>query len=238
MILTPNALVMYAKIPEPGKVKTRLTKGENALSEDEAVNIYRAVLSDLIAQFSKSPNYDFFICPKAEMWRLRKEVEGDYFLLEDQGKGDLGDSIYKTFRWLIEREYAHVCIISSDAPFLSTGLLDMAFKALESDSSFVLGPDHSGGCYLIGANEPYPVFCDIAWSHGEDFNILKNRINGNKIPLSILPVCHDLDTVKDLAYAYDIINKNPGSFKKTIPQTYEYIKMFHVKHPNLFKKPL
>jgi glycosyltransferase A (GT-A) superfamily protein (DUF2064 family) len=225
---------MYAKIPEPGQVKTRLTKGENSLSNDEAADLYRAMLTDLVAQFSISLSYDFFICPKGEMWRLRKEIKGDYFLLEDEGKGDLGDSIYKSFIWLIEREYTHICIIGSDSPFLTIELVDKAFKALENGSPFVLGPDHGGGCYLIGANQPYPIFCDIPWSQGKDFSILKDRLDSSMIPLSVLPVTQDLDIAKDLITAYDIITKNPESFKKRMPRTYKYIEMFHMKHPSFF----
>ena len=226
-----RALVLYAKIPKAGEVKTRLTQGDHALSSQEAADLYRALLSDSITKFIAHNNdYHFFICVKKERDLFSSLFPGKYELLDDKGDGDLGRSMFMTTKRLIMRGYLAVCIIGSDIPFLNHNMVLQAFQYIENGYQVVLGPDHSGGCYLIGSRAPYPIFEQIEWSQGKDYKIIIERLNENNIQHQVLPIEMDIDTVEDFHQISKEIHSNKSTLYDEIPQTVQFINMFHVKH--------
>ncbi|MCG8649566.1 MAG: hypothetical protein MI861_07025, partial [Pirellulales bacterium] len=50
-----NRLIIFAKFPEPGKVKTRLARD---LGDERAAEIYSALAKDIISRTAKSPAYE------------------------------------------------------------------------------------------------------------------------------------------------------------------------------------
>ncbi|MDH5680312.1 MAG: DUF2064 domain-containing protein, partial [Spirochaetota bacterium] len=176
-----NALVLYAKYPRPGEVKTRLSQGASGLTAIEASNLYLAILKDLFLTINNPDNpFKLYICALSHETAFRESF-GQYLqFLPDEGDGDLGLSLYRTFQIMKQRDYKKVIIMGSDLPLITTQDLIHGFRQLETQS-FVLGPDQSGGCYVIGARDAYPLFHEIPWSEGRDFHILKNRVLSQSI---------------------------------------------------------
>jgi len=90
-------------------------------------------------------------------------------------------------------------IIGSDCPELKIRHIQSAFEAL-NDEDVVIGPSFDGGYYLIGMKRVHKIlFNDIVWSSSAVFDVSQERLNENKISLSILEKLHDLDNADDLA---------------------------------------
>ncbi|MDH4128092.1 MAG: DUF2064 domain-containing protein [Spirochaetota bacterium] len=229
-MIKKNALVLYAKKPEVGKVKTRLTQGINQLTPEMASALYSAILEDLIILFSNSSqasNYDFFICPKGDSKDFKETFDYKYTIINDTGDGNLGTSMYNTFSFLFNQNYHNVCIIGSDIPFLNENSIENTFNKLDSAFDFVIGGDQSGGCYLIAAKKLYDIFNNITWSQGMDFKILTDRARNNKINTAILPEEIDIDNFDDLIKVNEKINQDSINYKVKMKNTFNFL--FHVK---------
>lgn len=193
-----KALIVFAKRPVPGRVKTRLSP---PLSPGEAAELYRCMLEDVLAK-------------TARLARLRKYLfyeggvdAGRYFAgtvrgmtcLPQQGN-DLGERMANAFRHVFAEGCEAAAVIGTDSPDLPLEFVREAFRLLESDqTATVLGPSEDGGYYLLGMREMYPeLFRDILWSSA---NVLKEslrRAEHSGITVSLLPPWHDVDTAEDL----------------------------------------
>jgi len=192
-----SCLLFYVKWPEPGKVKTRLSKH---LGGDVAVELYRCFVRDMLNAIRKT-ELQLIICysPSESETQFRDWLGEDYTYVP-QRNGDLGDRLHHSFLEAFSSGFEEVCVVGSDVPTLPSRILHEAFQSLrESDS--VLGPSGDGGYYLIGfrAKSYIPeVFQSIPWSTSLVFaathKILIQR--GNSV--AILEEVSDIDTSDDL----------------------------------------
>jgi uncharacterized protein len=195
-------LVVMAKAPEPGRVKTRLIPG---CSPGEAAELYRCFLQDRIMTITTLRGIDPAIA------YTPAEAGGIFALLTRNGidlfcqKGrDLGERLKNIFLEKLAGGYDAVSVIDSDTPDLPPGIVQESFKRLTSSQiDVVYGPCHDGGYYLVGMRQPYPeLFDDIPWSTGR---VLSNTLEkAQKIGLktNLLPWWNDLDTFEDLVLFY------------------------------------
>jgi uncharacterized protein len=161
-----KALLIFAKHPLPGKVKTRLVP---LLSPEEAANLYQCMLADVLAMAAKLPG--LFLC------LFYEETEGahEYFTgiapgitsLPQRGK-DLGEKMAEAFRVVFAMGNRAVVVIGTDAPDLPSSYIEEAFGRLESGKGeAVFGPCEDGGYYLLGITRLHSaLFRDIPWSSG------------------------------------------------------------------------
>ena len=95
--------------------------------------------------------------------------------------------------------FADVVVVGRDCPALTPADVDDAFAALAAGAPLVLGPDHAGGCWLIGlpAREAPRLLAGVTWQRGRDFAALLAR--GLAVgPVRVLARKHDLDSLRDL----------------------------------------
>lgn len=134
-------------------------------------------------------------------WDQLPEIPNSFFGKEyvhkTQSDGDLGEKMASAFREeLTEKNYTTL-IIGTDCPFVTNGILEKAYLALES-SDFVLGPAKDGGYYLLGMREFHPsVFTGIPWSTEAVLSLTINRIKELNLSYSLLEELNDVDTVED-----------------------------------------
>lgn len=92
--------------------------------------------------------------------------------------------------------YGKIVIVGTDCPSLTAEDIATAFQLLDH-KRLVLGPDHRGGCYLIGLHREDRVqLAGIRWHKNTDFCELLRRYEKNTT--AQLPVKIDLDTLEDL----------------------------------------
>ena len=153
-----NALIIFIKNPQLGKVKTRLAK---TVGNEKALEIYLELSKitrencqmslrgarQLRGQSDIQP-YVFY----SDFINTNDDWSNDIFKKAVQSGEDLGDRMSNAFLFILQN-HAKACIIGSDCPTLSVAILESAFEALDNHD-FVVGPSTDGGYYLLGMNAP------------------------------------------------------------------------------------
>lgn len=180
-------LSIFARLPVPGKVKTRLIP---AVGEEGAARIYARLLAQTV-EVAKESGLDFELRVTGGEIMAFHELFGDDTVVVDQGEGDLGAKM--------ARVKAPALLIGSDCPGVTAPLLQAAAGALD-DRRVVLGPANDGGYYLIGFSEPVPfLFEDMEWSTPRVLPETLARLATHGVGPAILPELADIDTAEDLA---------------------------------------
>lgn len=187
-------VVVFARAPEPGAVKTRLTA---FLRAAEAADLHRALLLDTVeAAESSGAEVAIAFTPQA----ARRELErllGRHRRLLPQGPGDLGRRLAYGFERLCDGRRP-VLAVGSDCPGLSPARIREAAEAL-GRADVVLGPAADGGYYLIGSVQPRPdLFEGVAWGTGRVLEATMEAIGAAGLRARLLPAERDLDTPEDL----------------------------------------
>lgn len=92
--------------------------------------------------------------------------------------------------------YEKIVIVGGDCPDLNAGDVDQAFRLLQG-KRLALGPDHRGGCYLIGLHtQDRDCLKNICWQRNTDFEELVSRFGAENA--GCLSVKIDLDDFADL----------------------------------------
>ncbi len=192
-----SALIVFAKAPIEGYVKTRLCP---PLTPDEAASLHGSLVLDLLERCqalkgcdrmlagSPTPDHPFFGAMKTRFNIPICEQVGD----------DLGARMSHAFQSALGTSYQSAVIIGTDIPGITAQLISTALKALE-DHDVVLGPTEDGGYYLIGLRSPTPkLFENIAWSTDAVFAQTQEKANAMGLSVKVLPMLRDLDTIEDL----------------------------------------
>lgn len=188
-----NQLIIFAKNPVLGKVKTRLAA---TLGNEKALEVYKELLAhtcDISSKVNaqKVVFYSDFI-EKDDLWG-----KADFDQAIQNGE-DLGKRMSNAFKEVFNTFDGKVIIIGTDCKELSTEIIDQAFNALEF-VDIVLGPALDGGYYLIGMkslNEN--LFENIAWSTSTVLEQTVGQINTRKLSFLLLKALSDIDTEEDL----------------------------------------
>jgi len=192
-----NALVVFARDPVVGQVKTRLNP---FLDLQTTCDLYTCFLSDSLDKVCAVKSADCFvgIYPSSisgYFERLDPSLSINIFVQE--GK-DLGDRMKNAFSARFADGYEDVVIIGADSPSLPLAYIEQAFA---SKKDVVLGPSMDGGYYLIGMRKKITnLFDGIAW--GSD-RVLKDtycKLESSDVSLELLPVWYDVDRSDDLIF--------------------------------------
>ena len=190
-------IVVFARWPEPGRVKTRLVP---PLTPVEACDLHRALVAAALAAAAGAPASTRTIAwadaPAAPAAPAGVAIPSG-FAVRDQGHGDLGARLERVFADLLAAPGARVVVVGADCPDLGALQITRAFAALASHD-LVLGPARDGGYYLIGLARPEPrLFHGIEW--GTDRVLAQTLERAAGLTVARLEVLDDLDTPADLA---------------------------------------
>ncbi len=191
-----NLIVVVAKAPQVGKVKTRLCP---PLTPAQAALLYTGFLLDTVALALQVPEVEVkAVCPSsqdaAELRNLLPESVG-YIVQREAG---LSAALTEAFEVGLALGYSKVLCISSDNPTLPVQYLEKALNVLEANE-LALGPTEDGGYYLIGAKQVYPfLFQEMIWSTDKVLAETMTRAEQLKLRVQILPAWYDLDTIQEL----------------------------------------
>jgi len=196
---SPPALLVFAKEPIAGKVKTRLAQ---AIGVEAAARVYRDLLATTLAHGHAA--WRSRIVDHLELWCAS---DGDIPFLRGigiafgamrylQSEGDLGQRMAHAMRDAFTRASA-VIVIGSDCPLLQPSRLAEAAAALRTHDS-VLVPAEDGGYVLVGARRELP-FANVRWSTQ---HALADTVRGfahAAISHALLAPCWDVDDAHGLA---------------------------------------
>jgi len=193
-----NALVLFAKDPVLGKVKTRL---EPFLDQAVILELYRAFLADSLEKICSVAGVDRFVevSPDARSgYFARWQADPRISQIRPQTGRDLGDKMKNAFRACFQAGYERVAIIGSDSPSLPRSYIEQAFNMKEG---LTLGPSTDGGYYLIAmAGEAVEVFEGVPWGGGRVLAETLVRARACGAVLSLLPAWYDVDWPEELRF--------------------------------------
>jgi len=216
-------LVVMAKAPVPGKVKTRLLPHFTA---DEAVDLYRCFLRDRIRTISTLKGVDLAIAftPVDARDMFIPYCQSGISLFSQKG-ADLGERLNNIFVEKLAGGYDAVSIIDSDTPDLPQSTIQESFKRLlANQTDVVFGPCHDGGYYLVGMRKPHPqLFDDIAWSTATVLSATLERAKRLGVKTELLPWWNDLDTFEDLLVFYNKYKNKRSSRPWSGEKTFLYL---------------
>ena len=192
------ALIVLAKAPIPGQVKTRLIP---VLSADQAADLAADLLKETIklAGQLKGVSCKIAISPSDQLDSVRKLLSTELTIIP-QPKGDLGERLAQLFEASFSEGAGGVIVLGADHPGLPLSYLEEAATALQGrKEQVVLGPTKDGGYYLVGLTEPAPkLFEEIPWSTSQVFEQTLQRAEKLGLSVKQLPSWFDLDRPEDL----------------------------------------
>ena len=201
--LTPHAaLVIFAKAPIPGEVKTRLCP---PLTPDEAATLHGSFVLDMLERTKLAvaklqlPFHRYLVCaPSSELvfFKIMEERQGVRLL--DQVGEDLGQRMHRAFVDLFAKGYTQVILVGTDVPTLPLSIYQEALAML-SRSDVVLGPALDGGYYLIGLKQPREqLFTGVPWSTDQVLAVTQQKAKTLGLSVSLTTTWRDVDTITDL----------------------------------------
>lgn len=196
------ALVIFAKAPIPGEVKTRLCP---PLTPDEAATLHGSFVLDMLERSKtavaklKLPLDRYLACmPSSTLvfFKIMEERQG--VKLVDQVGDDLGTRMQHTFETMFAKQYQRVFLVGTDVPSLPLDHYAQALALLETND-LVLGPALDGGYYLIGLKRTVPdLFVGIPWSTDRVLEMTREKATTLGLKTALLPPWRDVDTIDDL----------------------------------------
>ncbi len=185
-----NALIIFARKPEEGKVKTRLAK---TIGNEKTLQIYIKLLQHTRSVAKQIPCDSFVF--------LTEPTDDNFwegFFCEQQQGDTLGDKMKYAFEMLFTKGYEQCIIIGSDCPGLEKEIVEEAFLSfLENDVT--IGPAKDGGYYLLGMKKLInPLFQDKDWSTESVFTQTMEDVETLQLTYKLLPVLNDVDEEKDV----------------------------------------
>lgn len=196
---TPQLVVM-AKAPRLGAVKTRLAKGIGAV---EATRFYRRTSLDLLRRLGPDPRWRTLIALAPDRAVHERGVWPGEAPRLGQGPGDLGARMGRLMRDLPP---GPVVIVGSDIPGIARAHIAQAFGALGS-SDAVFGPAHDGGYWLVGLKRiprVADIFGDVRWSSEHALADTLENVARAGFAVATLETLADVDTAEDYARRREI----------------------------------
>lgn len=186
------ALIIFARRPVEGKVKTRLAK---TIGSSEALSVYRQLLN-YTHSVLLTVDADRFVYYSDEIDEKDHWLNRHYFK-RLQAEGDLGDKMKQAFDELFQMGYQKVIILGTDCPELESQHIQNAINELE-EKDVVIGPAKDGGYYLLGKKKMIAdLFSNKLWSTDQVFNQTLSDLERLNISYSLLSTLTDIDEEAD-----------------------------------------
>jgi len=206
------SLLLFARAPVEGKVKTRLVP---PLTLSAALRLYRAFLEDA-ARIYRAP----------ALWESVLEAEPDpshpeFHRLftppwrhEAQTPGDLGARLEGAFRRAFKRGARAAVAVGSDHPALPRVRIEESFRHLSKGKGATLIPADDGGYCAVGLSagaSVSDVFRDIPWSTESTLRVTHERMREAGLSVAILSPSYDVDQPEDLAKLRDDLSSRDAA---------------------------
>ncbi|MEO6488536.1 MAG: TIGR04282 family arsenosugar biosynthesis glycosyltransferase [Ferruginibacter sp.] len=188
-----QALIIFAKNPEPGKVKTRLAA---TIGNEAALIIYNKLLHHTVS-VTKYLAVDKFVfysdhLDQDDIWNKK------HYYKEIQQGNNLGQKMENALASTFQKGYDEIVIIGTDCPGVNAGIIMNSFSFLQSHD-VAIGPAEDGGYYLLGMKEMHRnLFEGIQWSTKTVFSTTISKCVALQLSYSVLPLLKDIDEEKDL----------------------------------------
>jgi rSAM/selenodomain-associated transferase 1 len=184
----PPLIVVFAKAPRPGFVKTRL-----GLDPTAAASLYTEFVKctlEIVYRFRAEADLELSFDLPCEAWTefpIRRTVQHD---------GDLGAKLFAALECGLAGGHPKVVILGSDSPTLP---VDHIRWLLECEADAALGPTLDGGYYGIGCRRIRPTMFDgVRWSSGDALRDTVASAEACGLSCAVGPAWFDVDRPEDV----------------------------------------
>ena len=193
-----NAIIVFARLPVKGRVKTRLAK---ELGIDVATSFYKVCAEHTFKEILKFDSTEvvpfLFFSEESEIDEMRNWTKNKFRYYSQKGH-DLGERMSNAFNTIFDAGYRNVILVGTDAPGISAELITDAFSQLK-DYNCVIGPSEDGGYYLMGLKQKlFYLFNEMEWSTNAVFSRTIERLKQNNHDYTLMQKMIDIDTKEDL----------------------------------------
>jgi rSAM/selenodomain-associated transferase 1 len=192
-----RGLIIFAREPIPGRVKTRLAA---TIGDVAATEVYEAMLEDVLDVSRRLGDVETVVYWDCKEETLQILAEKYACSSRRQSGGDLGQRMLAAFGEMFANGSEVCCIIGSDSPDLPLSYILEAYRLLTTQQSdLVIGPSRDGGYYLLGMRRVWPqLFTSIDWGTPRVLRQSMDTADKAGIVAALLPEWYDIDTNDDL----------------------------------------
>jgi len=224
-----RAIIIMAKVPLAGTVKTRL---QPFLPPEKCAELAAAFLQDAERKAkSVCENTILSYAPADQRNVLENILRYENIIVEQTG-ATLGERMSNAFEFAFAHDSDAVVMIGTDSPTFSADFIEQAFESLETNADLVLGKAKDGGFYLIGLRRKNrsELFENVAWSSAAVF--AQTIANAARLGLRWreIPAWYDVDTPDDFLFLRDEM-LNDAQSQKSAPATHQWLR----RNANLFE---
>jgi rSAM/selenodomain-associated transferase 1 len=207
-----RTLVIMAKAPKHGSVKTRLME---SLPAPAVTALYGCLLADTLALAKSLNGVEVAVmCPAADQDELARFLGNGELVVAQRGQGLAAglDSVFQHFTAAGRRQ---VIAFNSDSPHLARSVLYGAFETL-STHDVVVGPTHDGGYYLVGAKDAHAsLFDGDGMGTGSALERLLARTKALELSTGFTETFYDIDIANDLVQLARELELAPAKAPRT-----------------------
>ena len=217
-----RVLVIMAKAPRPGAVKTRLASSFSAAA---VTDFYCCLLDDTLALARSLSDVDVAImCPDSDVYELAQLVGKEACVVAQEGNG-LAAGLTSVFAHFAtdprgedpqrHAQRRRVIAFNSDSPHLPRSVLENAFETLATHD-VVVGPTYDGGYYLVGAKASHPtLFANDGMGTSSALERLLSRAQTLKLSVGSAETFYDIDVADDLTRLAEELRLAPARAPRT-----------------------
>lgn len=205
-------LVVFAKAPRPGEVKTRLCP---PFTPEQAADFYSAMLDDVLAATAEfAPRLGLepvlAIHPGGACAALARRAPAPFRVVRQRGA-----SLAERMQWAVREALAagarHVLLRGSDSPTLNGDEVALALQALD-EHDVALRPDRDGGYTLVGVRRRAAGLFDHPMSTGRVLQDTLANARSLGFSAAVGEVGFDVDTVSDLTHLMRTLGHSAEGF--------------------------
>ncbi len=206
-----RVLVIMAKAPRPGAVKTRLSP---SLSPEAVMDFYCCLLEDTLTLARSLAGVEVAImCPDSDVKELAQLAGNDVSVVAQKGEG-LAAGLTSVFAHF-SQGHRRTIAFNSDSPHLPRSVLEEAFETLAAHD-VVIGPTYDGGYYLVGAKASHPtLFANDGMGTSSALERLLSRTRSLELSVGFAASFYDVDVADDLARLAAELRLNPARAPRT-----------------------
>lgn len=186
---TNRHLVVFAKEPMMGQVKTRLGHDIGVLL---ATQFYRRNVANLLRHLANDGRWNCWLALSPDKAVRSKLFCPNSFIVLKQGRGNIGDRMGRAIAGMPP---GPVVIVGTDIPTIRPHHIEAAFKAV-GHHDVVFGPALDGGYWLVGARRSPStpdIFKHVRWSSKYTLIDSLNRAQQKKLKVAFLDILEDID---------------------------------------------
>ncbi len=194
-----GALLLFAKEPAPGHVKTRLVP---RVDHERAARLYEAFVTDMTRRLRTDGRFDLAILSDPEPAaspRLSEIASAAGVPILAQHGIDLGERLARAIADALALARPFAIAVGADHPTLPKALLHLVADHLEAGGEAAIVPSADGGYCALGVARARPeIFAGVPWGGPEVLARTLAAFERAGVEPLLTPAWYDIDGPDDL----------------------------------------